>query len=115
MMIKGVAVIVHVPMAWEVDRYNNRVATGYSEQTVDNVLIAPGASDDIEAARPEGVTVAFTLHFPKTFSGTLEGALVDLPEPYGGTYRVIGKPSPYMASNTPTPWHMPVEVEDAHG
>lgn len=114
-MLRGVAVTVHVPTAWEVDRYNNRRPTAYGEQAVDNVLIVPGASADMEAGRPEGVTVAFTLHFPKTFSGTLEGALVDLPAPYGGTYRVIGNPAPYMAANTPTAWHMPVEVEDAHG
>lgn len=114
-MVRGTTVTVHVPTAWEVDRYNNRVATGYSEQAVDNVLIVPGATADLEAGRPEGVTVAFTLHFPKTFSGTLEGALVDLPAPFGGRYRVIGNPKPYMDENTPTPWHMPVEVEDAHG
>jgi len=83
--------------------------------TVDDVLIAPGATESLEASRPEGVQVAYTLHFPKTFSGTLEGCEVVLPAPWAGTYRVIGCPSPYMDENTPTRWHMPVEVEAAHG
>ena len=114
-MIKGRAVTVRTPNAWEVDRYNNRIPTGYSEATIGNVLISPGATAELEASRPQGVTVAYTLHFPKSFSGNLEGCLIDLPAPYTGSYRVIGKPTPYMDENTPTAWNMPVEVAAAHG
>ena len=52
---------------------------------------------------------------PKTFAGSLEGCLVELPQPWGGQYRVVGNPGQYMDENTPTRWHMPVEVEVAHG
>lgn len=114
-MIRGATVTVRVPTSWTTDRYNNRRPDGYEPRTVENVLIVPGATADLEAERPDGVTVAFTLHFPKTFTESLEGALVDLPAPYGGTYRVIGKPAPYMAANTPTPWYMPAEVERVYG
>ena len=114
MMIKGKTVVIKTP-EYEIDRYNNRVVSGYTETTVSNVLISPGATLELEASRPEGVSVAYTLHFPKTFSGNLEGCLIALPSPYTGTYRVIGKPTPYQAENTPTLWHMPVEVENAHG
>ena len=114
-MIRGVTVTVQTPTAWQTDRYNNTVVTAYAPLIVPNVLIVPGATAELEAGRPDGVSVAFTLHFPKSFNESLEGALVDLPEPFGGTYRVIGNPRPYMDENTPTPWHMPVEVEAVRG
>lgn len=114
-MLNGTTVTVKLPTLWRYDRFNNKVVDEYSETTIENVLIVPGATSDLDASRPEGVRVAFTLHFPKTFSGSLEYALVTLPEPYGGTYRVIGNPKPYMDANTPTPWHMPAEIEEVHG
>lgn len=114
-MLRGTTITAKIPKTWHYDRFNNKVVDEYEPITVDNVLIVPGATSDLEASRPEGVSVAFTLHFPKTFSGSLECALVELPEPYNGTYRVIGNPRPYMDVNTPTQWHMPVEVENVHG
>ena len=59
--------------------------------------------------------VAYSLHFPKGYDGPLENCLVELPEPWAGRYRVIGDPRPYIDADTPTPWHLPVEVEAAHG
>ena len=114
-MIIGTSVKVLRPGASTVDRFNNNVKPTYNEETVDNVLIAPGATDDLQASRPEGVTVAYSLHFPKTYTGSLEGCKVELPAPWSGVYRVIGDPREYMNTNTPTNWHMPVEVEVAHG
>jgi hypothetical protein len=96
------------------DRFGNAVYE-YASQTVANVLVSPGATNDLEASRPEGVTVAYTLHFPKTFNGSLEGCIVTLPAPWAGDYRVIGDPRSYIDANCPTPWHTPVEVERAHG
>lgn len=113
-MIKGVSVTVKSPVEGALDRFGNPTTT-YEETTVNNVLVSPGATSDLEASRPEGVTVDYSLHFPKTFSGSLEGALIALPSPWDGVYRVIGSPGQYMDANTPTPWHMPVEVELAHG
>lgn len=114
-MITGTSVQVIQPAVIGYDRLGNEVKAPGTPITVDNVLVAPGATMDLEASRPEGVTVAYTLHFPKTFTGDLEGAEIVLPEPWADTYRVIGKPGQYMDVNTPTPWHMPVEVEVAHG
>ena len=114
-MIRGKTVVVKTPTEWETDRFNNRVVTAYSETPVSNVLISPGATLELEASRPEGVSVSYTLHFPKTFMGNLEGCLVVLPSPYTGTYRVIGKPTPYQSENTPTLWHLPCEVAAANG
>lgn len=115
MMLRGQTVTVHTPKTYGVDRFNNTVVTAYADSTVNNVLIAPGASSDLEASRPEGVKVAFTLHFPKTFTDSLRDCLVELPAPYSGTYRVIGDPQPYQPGNTPTKWHLACEVVEVSG
>ena len=113
-MISGVTVTVKTPKAGAKDRFGNVTYT-YTSETVDNVLVSPSATDDMEAARPEGATVAYTLHFPKGFNKSLEGCVVTLPSPWDGDYRVIGDPKPYIDADCPTPWHTPVEVEAAHG
>lgn len=110
----GVQVTVKSPTQGQPDRFGN-ATYAYTSKTVDDVLVAPGATSDLEASRPEGVTVAYTLHFPKTFTGSLEGCIVTLPAPWAGDYRVVGDPHPYIDANTPTKWHIPVEVEAAHG
>lgn len=112
--MKGKTITLRTPIAGAVDRFGNATVT-WATSTVDDVLISPGATSDLEASRPEGVRVAYTLHFPKTWLGNLEGCEVVLPAPFAGTYRVIGAPGQYMDENTPTRWHMPVEVEVAHG
>lgn len=115
-MIKGVTVTVYRPTySQDADRFGNRVQNGLTAETVDNVLVSPGGTDDLEAARPEGVSVDYTLHFPKGYAAPLEGCSVELPSPWGCTCRVVGDPRPYIDANTPTAWHLPVEVEVAHG
>lgn len=113
-MIRGVTVTVNRPYESGTDRFNN-VVYGMTGGDVDNVLVSPGSTNLLDASRPEGVSVAYTLHFPKTFTETLEGCSVTLPEPWAGTYRVIGDPRPYIDDNTPNQWDRPVEVEGAHG
>lgn len=114
-MIRGVDVQVSAPTYGTKDRLGNRPVTMGEPTTVKNVLVSPGATEAMEASRPEGVTVAYTLHFPKTFTGSLEGCEIKLPAPWTGTYKVIGDPRPYIDVNTPTQWHLPVEVEASHG
>lgn len=114
-MISGVTVAVSRPLEPILDRFGNEITDVYVTESVDDVLVSPGPTDELEAARPAGVTVAYTLHFPKTYNNPLEGCLVELPAPWEGVYRVIGSPAPYIADNTPTRWHMPAEVEAAHG
>ena len=115
-MMRGTNIVVLKPVDGQRDRFGN-VITTYERVDVSDVLVSPGATADLEASRPEGVTVAFTLHFPKTFTETLEGCEIELPEPWtaGNPYRIIGAPAPYMDANTPTRWHMTAEVESAHG
>ena len=114
-MIRGVTVAVLRQTAGTADRFNNPVPGTPEQEQVDGVLVSPGATSDLEASRPEGVTVAYTLHFPKGCCSSLEGCDVMLPAPWSCKCRVIGNPTPYITADTPTPWHMPVEVEMAHG
>lgn len=115
-MFSTISVELQRPSKTGTDRFNNATYE-YTTETVDGVLVVPGATMELEAARPEGVNVAYTLHFPKDYVERLEGCFVTLPAPWSGTYRVIGNPGQYMRDNTPSllPWGMPVEVEDAHG
>ncbi len=53
----GVQVTVKSPTQGQPDRFGNATYT-YTSSTVDDVLVAPGATSDLEASRPEGVTVA---------------------------------------------------------
>lgn len=114
-MIRGMAVDVLRPVAGATDRFGLPTETYATPETVDDVLVAPGAAADMEAARPDGVVVALTLHFPKGYTSSLRGCKVVVGAPYSGTYRVIGDPQPYMDENTPTRWNRPVEVEAADG
>lgn len=114
-MIRSVEVTVLRPTVVGTDRLGAPIYGEPTHDAVDGVLVTPGPTADLDASRPDGVTVAYTLHFPKTYTDTLDGCSVELPPPWGGTYRVVGDPRPYMDENTPTPWHMPVEVERAHG
>ena len=114
-MLKGTSVTVIAPNFDGYDRFGEPIATTPTRTTVDNVLVSPGGTADLEAAREDGVTVALTLHFPKSFTADLRGCEVELAGQFAGTYRVIGEPKPYMYENTPTAWHMPVEVEACHG
>lgn len=94
------------------DAHGEPVYTEESEDVVD-VLVAPGPRVDIpDTERPAGVVVAFNLHFPKAFTGSLRGALVEV---RGERFEVIGDPRPYTLENTPTRWATPVEVRRADG
>lgn len=111
-MIRGRTVTLYAPGAWTVDRFNNTVISQYVSTQIANVLISPGATSDLEAGRPDGVRVDYTVHFPKTFTGSLKDCQIEID---GARYRVIGDPKPYMDENTPTPWHMPCEVVKCDG
>ena len=114
-MLRGVSVTIVRPVAGAADRLGNATITGVEREVVDNVLVAPGDTTESDASRPNSVTAALTLHFPKSYAASLRGCEVELPAPWGGTYRVIGDPMPYMSENTPGQWNRPVSVEVAHG
>lgn len=75
-------------------------------------VVCPGATSDMDATRPEGVTVAYTLHFPKTYAGSLRGCSVEV---RGEAYDVVGDPQRTTDAATPGPFDMAVEVTRADG
>lgn len=75
-------------------------------------VVCPGATADMDAARPEGVSVSYTLHFPKTYAGGLRGCSVEV---RGCRYDVVGDPQRTTAAATPGPFDMSVEVTRADG
>ena len=70
------------------------------------------AREDLDASRPEGVTVAYTLCFPKTYAGELKGCAVEV---RGERFRVVGDPQRYTEANTPGTWNLTVEVTRTDG
>lgn len=105
---------VLIPKTSGEDRFGNPVP-GEPERAPAMVLVAPGESADLEASRPAGVTVALTLHFTREWTRSLRGCSVELPEPWAGTYRVIGDPKPYDPALCPGDLWLPAEVEAVDG
>lgn len=105
-LISGFAVEVLRRSTDTVDAHGNDVPGEWVSEPVANVIPQPGATSDLDASRPNGVTVSMTFHFPKTYSASLRGCLVR----YGGReYPVIGDPQPYLDANCPGEWNRPVE------
>lgn len=110
-LIQGETVVV-VSLETEYDELGEPVSVKETREMVENVVVAPGATADLDETRPEGVSVAFTLCFPKTYSGDLRGRSVEV---RGIEYKVIGDPQRYTAENTPGDWNLTVEVTRVDG
>lgn len=85
---------------------------GDQEREQVDVLVQPGTTTDLDATRPNGVEVVFTLHFPKSYTKSLQACRIEV---RGDTYEVVGDPQPYTATNTPGAWNLPVEVKRVDG
>ncbi len=94
------------------DELGEPTATEAVTETVENVVVSPGATSDLDSTRPNGVTVAFTLHFPKTYAGDLKDAVVGV---RGTACKVAGDPQRYAERDTPGDWNMTVEVTRTDG
>lgn len=112
MGMRGISVTVLRPNP-ERDELGEPIGEDDIREQVENVLVAPGTTKNMDETRPQGVTVALTLHFPKMYAASLRGCSVELPAPWEGIYKVIGDPMPYMRS--PGQWNRPVEVMVADG
>lgn len=83
-----------------------------AREEVSPVVVVPGATSDLDATRPAGVEVAYTLCLPKTYRIPLRGCDVIV---RGERLRVVGDPRPYTVENTPTPWNYTAEVTRVDG
>lgn len=95
----------------ELDDLGEPVSTA-TEEVECEAVVAPGATADLDASRPDGVSVSYTLHLPKTWTRDLRGASARL---RGGTFRVVGEPMAYTAANVPGDYGLPVEVGRVDG
>lgn len=109
--IKGETVTVIRPCV-ERDELGEPIEGEPERENVENVLVAPGATGDMDETRPQGVSVVFTLHFPKGYGKPLRGCEVEV---RGIPHEVVGDPQPYTEANVPGPWSMPVEVTRKDG
>ena len=118
-MLHGEPVTVLTPST-AYDEHGDEVTT-WEREGVENVLVAPGSTADVEdSTRPHGTRAVFTLGFPKGFDKRLRGCRVVVRCPDGGdekdhTYSVIGDPHPNTLANCPTQWWYTAEVEDVDG
>ena len=64
-------------------------AGGEPEREEVRCVVCPGPTADLDATRPNGVSVAYTLHFPKTYAADLRGCSVEV---RGAAYDVVGDP-----------------------
>lgn len=106
------SVTVTRPVEGGTDAHGNATHATESE-VVDGVLCVPGATSDLGEDRPDGVTVAYTLFFPKGRAWDLRGASVDLGD--GETYRVEGDPVRWPDDAVPGPFSTTVGVSRVEG
>lgn len=108
----GETVTVRLPSGSEADEGGNLIPV-WSDQQVDNVLVAPGQSADVnDSNRPDGVQAVYELHFPKSFTGNVANAHVVV---RGEEFMVMGDPRPYTDSLTPGSWNRMVGVRAVNG
>lgn len=111
-MLQGTEVVVKTKVQTGKDSHGNPVYEP-SVAVVGNVLAAVGPTSSIgESNRPEGVSVAYTLYFPKSYRGSLEKASVLV---YGEWFDVVGDPRPWIDPEPPGDWNRVVEVTAVHG
>lgn len=94
------------------DKLGEPTVVATEREDVKGVLVCPGSTSDLDASRPNGATVAFTLHFPKDYTKSLKDCLVEV---RGKEYVVIGDPQSYTVQNTPGEWNLTVEVSRTDG
>ncbi len=110
-LIRGEPVVVVRP-GGSYDDLGEPVSGEPERIEVHDVLVTPGATADMDASRPNGVTVSFTLGFPKTFQEPLRGCSIEV---RGKPCRVVGDPQPLTPENVPGPYNYTVEVTRADG
>lgn len=110
-LITGEAIEVIRPIV-ERDALGEPTCGEPARVALNDVIVFPGSTSDLDADRPEGVEVAYTLCFPKTFADSLRGCSVVV---RGEVYDVAGDPKRYAPGNTPGDCNMTVEVTRTDG
>ena len=109
-----VSVDVRLPKASSPDPFMSDTGAYSEPVTVEGALVAPGATDDVGPERPEGVSVDYTVHVPRSFDSPLRGAQVKVD---GEWLDVVGDPRAYPDAALPSwfPWNRKCEVGHVSG
>lgn len=110
-LIQGEAVTVLAPNV-ECDDLGEPTYGEPEKTPVENVVVEPGSSAELDASRPEGAVIAYTLRFPKSFDSSLKGCEIEV---RGDECRVVGEARRYTDSNVPGEWNLIAEVERVEG
>lgn len=112
-MLRGQTVSLLHPVEEGVDAFGQpRVGWEVLEE-VEDVLIAPAVSEDVESSIREGgdkVSVAF--YFPKTYTRPMRGLRIQVGQ---RGYSIEGDPQCYPTSLTPTRWNRVVRGKEVEG
>ena len=112
-MIQGEKVTVYKPVEGAADSYGVPRTDWQFKGTVENVLVAPAGTADLEPGmHPDGDSTLLALHFPKAFAESLRGMRIAV---RGAMYAVVGDPQPYTDENVPGSWNRPVTVRRVEG
>lgn len=110
-MIEGVTIQLLNRVKTGVDDFNRPVYLEESEN-VENVLVGQPTTNEItDTLNLTGKRVAYVLAIPKGDTHTWENCRIELPEPFTGTYQVIGFPTAGIEKNIPLSWNKKVMVE----
>ena len=110
-MIRGITIQLLTRTRTGVDAFDRPV---YNETPVEvkNVLVGQPTAEDIPATLDlTGRKAVYVLAIPKGDAHEWENCRVVLPEPFAGTYQVIGIPTAGIEANIPLAWNKKVLVE----
>ena len=106
--IKGMKVILKKKTEVGRDGFNNPVYE-YSEEVVEDVLVAPTSSNDIVSSTElDGKKAVYTLAIPKGDLHDWEDSIIVF---FGKEWRTIGIPTEGIEENIPLKWNKKVMVE----
>lgn len=107
-LLTGTTILLYEKVKTGVDAFNAPI---YTEKAVnvENVLIAPATTEDIEDdLQLYGKHAVYELHIPKTDTHNWENQVVEF---YGHKWKTFGIPLVYMNHLTPGQWNRKVKVE----
>lgn len=107
-MLKGITIILLNPTQVGFDGFNNPIYENL-EETIENVLVAPAASDDVITTQDlTGKKVVYTLGIPKGDTHDWEDRIVKF---WGHEWKTFGYPIEGIEENIPLDWNKKVMVE----
>lgn len=113
--MKGIEITLISKTADGLDAFNQPVYKD-TKVTIADVLVGEPSTTDIENnLTAYGKRTAYTLAIPKGDTNVWEGAEVELPAPFDGTYRVIGDAIAGIEANIPLRWNKKVHLEQIEG